>query len=393
MNKCRSRGVTTGFLLFAMSLAVVPSAWGGLFEKIGHVHAIEAGQSANELLIGAHDGLYVLRAEEGLKRIAAYQHDFMGLARTADGALLASGHPAGGGNLGLLRSDDSGRSWQKLSDGDGGPVDFHHLAVSSDAQVLYGVYKGLQRSDDGGRNWQRIGVAPDKLFNLAVSSINPDRLYAATRQGLLRSDDQGRSWLPAHSAQAPATYVRSENGQLTAFIVGQGLVTAKEDASEWRVIANPFGGQAPMDIAVVGNAQVALTSAQKLLESRDGGATWSAWGGEVVPSDPAAQRGKALFETNCQACHGYLGMGETLVWDERANSLAPALDDSAHAWHHTDEQLVETILNGSPQGSGRMVAWKEKLSADQAREIVTYLKTLWSARALECQGPKHMSCM
>lgn len=372
----------------------VTSAWGGLFDKVGHVHAIETGSSPDELLVGAHDGLYRLNAAGALERLSESKHDFMGLARGSRGELYASGHPEEGGNLGLLRSEDNGRTWRKLSDGHEGPADFHLLTVSSSSsQVLYGVHNGLQRSTDGGINWQRIGDAPDKLFHLAVSSVNPDRLYAATRQGLLRSDDQGKSWLPAHIAKAPATYVGSKGGRVTTFIVGQGLLTADESGSEWRVIANPFGGQVPVDMAAVGDKLAALTNALKLLESGDGGRSWQAWAGSSSNTSDATTRGKELFEANCQACHGYRGMGETLVWDERANSLAPALDDSAHAWHHTDEQLVNTILNGLPQGSGRMVAWKEKLNPEQVHDIVAFLKSLWGPRALECQGPKHMSCM
>lgn len=379
--------------MIGIALAAGP-AWSGVFDRIGHVHGIEAAQSGDALLVGAHDGLYRLRANGEFERVTAVKHDFMGLVSGAGGVLYASGHPADGGNLGFLGSEDDGVTWRKISDGHQGPVDFHYLAVSpTKSKVIYGIHGGLQRSGDGGQTWQQIAEAPNKLFYLAVSSISPDRLYAATRQGLLRSDDQGRSWLPAHRAQAPATYVAAANGKITAFIVGQGLVQAEENGTEWKILSNPFGGQVPIDVATLGGNLVALTNAYKLLESGDGGVTWRVWGGERIPESAAAQRGKALFEVNCQACHGYQGMGETLVWDERANSLAPALDDSAHAWHHTDENLVETILNGLPQGSGRMVAWKEKFSADQAGEIVAYLKTLWGTRAIECQGPKHMQCM
>lgn len=382
------------YCVVAFVVATTPTAWAGLFDSLGHVHAIAAGAQVSSLLIGAHDGIYRLEDDGGLDRVSQPRYDFMALAAAPGGVLYASGHPARGGNLGLVRSDDGGRTWSKVSDGLDGPVDFHYLAVSpSDGRVLYGVFKGLQRSADGGRSWERIGEAPQNLFHLAVSSVDPDRLYAATRQGLLYSYDQGRSWWPAHPDQAPATYVHADGGQVIAFIVGQGLTTKAEAASKWKVLANPFGGQVPVDLAQVGEREVALTNALKLLESRNGGSTWSAWGGDTQPEQPAARRGKALFEVNCQPCHGYRAMGETLVWDERANSLAPALDDSAHAWHHTDKQLVATILDGLPQGSGRMVGWRGRLSTDQARDIVAYLKTLWGPRALACQGPKHMQCM
>jgi len=68
------------------------------------------------------------------------------------------------------------------------------------------------------------------------------------------------------------------------------------------------------------------------------------------------------------------------------------LNDTSHAWHHSDEQLAQTILQGI-QRTNRMPAWKNVLTEKQAYDIVAYIKSLWSPRILACQGPKHMSCM
>ncbi len=112
------------------------------------------------------------------------------------------------------------------------------------------------------------------------------------------------------------------------------------------------------------------------------------------PDKQAVVRGEGLYKTYCQSCHGKRGVGEPGI----PNSIrqpeyftAPPLDDSAHAWHHTDEGMVKTILGGSPR-TKRMPAWKKAISEKQARDIVAYIKSLWSPRSLACQGPKHMSC-
>lgn len=113
------------------------------------------------------------------------------------------------------------------------------------------------------------------------------------------------------------------------------------------------------------------------------------------PDVESAKRGQALYETYCQACHGAQGVGEPVIpWSIRLPGYysAPALDDSQHAWHHSDEQLAHTILEGSPR-SDRMPGWKQLISHQDALDLVAYIKSLWGARALECQGPKHMSCM
>ena len=59
--------------------------------------------------------------------------------------------------------------------------------------------------------------------------------------------------------------------------------------------------------------------------------------------------------------------------------IAPALDDSQHAWHHSDDDLTAFVLNGSPR-TPRMPAWKGTLSEGQVRDIVAYIKSLCDAR-------------
>jgi mono/diheme cytochrome c family protein len=68
------------------------------------------------------------------------------------------------------------------------------------------------------------------------------------------------------------------------------------------------------------------------------------------------------------------------------------LNETSHAWHHGDEQLVRIILEGLRK-TDRMPALKGIISEKEAYDIVAYIKSLWSARIIACQGPKHMSCM
>lgn len=107
------------------------------------------------------------------------------------------------------------------------------------------------------------------------------------------------------------------------------------------------------------------------------------------------KRGNDLYVTHCQTCHGVNGVGGKPVNSMLRNPdwiVPPALDDSQHAWHHSDENLIEVILDGSPRTS-EMPAWKSTLSKQDAVDLVAYIKSLWSDRALSCQGPRHMSCM
>ena len=113
------------------------------------------------------------------------------------------------------------------------------------------------------------------------------------------------------------------------------------------------------------------------------------------PDDKSVAEGKTLYGQYCQSCHKERGVGEKPIpplLKAPGYLTAMPLNETSHAWHHSDEQLVETILNGL-QRTQRMPAWKGTLTERQARQIVAYIKSLWSDRILACQGPKHMSCM
>ena len=98
--------------------------------------------------------------------------------------------------------------------------------------------------------------------------------------------------------------------------------------------------------------------------------------------DPAqAARGKAVYEKYCLECHGVDGRGQPGDWrirDADGHFPPPPLDDSAHAWHHPTAVLLEVIREGSPQGQGKMPAWKDTLPEAEMQDVVAYIKSLWS---------------
>jgi mono/diheme cytochrome c family protein len=109
----------------------------------------------------------------------------------------------------------------------------------------------------------------------------------------------------------------------------------------------------------------------------------------------ADTRGEQLYLIHCVECHGAEGVGENpenVYAKDEFGYVAPPMDDTGHAWHHTDEQLTQMIMGGSPRNP-RMEGFKHVLNEEDAGDLVEYIKSLWSPYIREnCQGPKHMSC-
>lgn len=248
-----------------------------------HVHGLAVDRSdPSRLLIASHHGLHALDVETGLTvRISDHRDDLMGFVAdpTTPGAFLASGHPARGGNLGVIASSDGGVSWEKLSDGVNGPVDFHQMDISkADPAVVWGNHGGLQRSRDGGHSWERIADAPGGLIDIAASAVTPERLYAATEAGLFVSEAGASNWQPAHPAGAPVSFVEvTAEGMIHAFILGEGLVRRHEESDAWELLHPGFDERFLLyftaDPADPERA-FAATQLGEIIASEDGGRSW-----------------------------------------------------------------------------------------------------------------------
>jgi photosystem II stability/assembly factor-like uncharacterized protein len=119
-------------------------------------------------------------------------------------------------NGGVWKTDDAGRTWRPLFDGQ--PTQsIGALAVApSDPRVIYaGSGEGLQRPDlsvgdgiykstDGGETWEHLGLRDGQQIPMVlVDPSDPNRVFAAVlghpygpnaERGVFRSTDGGRTW-------------------------------------------------------------------------------------------------------------------------------------------------------------------------------------------------------
>ena len=254
--------------------------------QVSHIHGVGFDAAATEsIFLATHFGLFRASPDGTAIPLANDRNDYMGFTPdpTQAGRLFASGHPEGGGNMGVIVSSDGGATWTQLATGVGGPVDFHAMTVSrADPNTMYGLHRGVQVSRDGGLTWSVAGPGPDQVIDLAASPSQKDTLYAATVSGLMLSSDAGATFEVVGSTNVTATMVESSaDGSIYAFLAGAGLFKLSQADGEWAALASDFGDSYILHLAADLSDPahlVAITDKSEILESRDGGSTWAAFG-------------------------------------------------------------------------------------------------------------------
>jgi photosystem II stability/assembly factor-like uncharacterized protein len=254
--------------------------------EITHVHGIAVDpRDPSRLFLATHDGVFLASLDGTAERVSDDRNDYMGFTpHPGDtNTLYASGHPAGGGNMGFIVSRDGGLTWQQISAGAGGPVDFHAMDVSAaDPDVIYGLYGTIQVSRDGGQTWEIAGAPPGDVFDIAASAVTPDIVYAATRGGLMVSRDGARSWEATGPAGQPATMVQvAPNGSVYAFVYGTGLTKAPGVGLTWQPVSTGFGQGFLVHLAIDRSnpsRMFAVDNEGQVLASTDGGHNWASLG-------------------------------------------------------------------------------------------------------------------
>jgi mono/diheme cytochrome c family protein len=86
----------------------------------------------------------------------------------------------------------------------------------------------------------------------------------------------------------------------------------------------------------------------------------------------ALEEGQAIYERHCAGCHGPEGRGDGI----QAISLSPRPGNliSAQTSAKSDQDLLKIIANGRPRTA--MAAWNERLSDDEQRAVLAYIRSL-----------------
>ncbi len=105
-----------------------------------------------------------------------------------------------------------------------------------------------------------------------------------------------------------------------------------------------------------------------------------------TPTDPIAT-GQKVFASNCAACHGAGGVGQSNWHIRKADGTLPAppLNGEGHTWHHGDGLLYRIVSEGgaaleAPGLKSVMPAFGERLSHQEIVAVLTYVKSHWEGK-------------
>ena len=253
-------------------------------DRSPQINSLEYEQGSGALLLTTNRGFY--RIEDG--RATRIESEvttpdgsspvgrFLEIAAAEDGALLGSGHPDSkqklSGFLGLLRSEDAGRTWSSVSRY--AYADLHTIREIDGTIYAYDyVLPAVIVSPDGGTAWDERTAPPGaRVIDFAVDPSDPDQLLATSKRVIFRSTDGGESWTSAASADAPrlswpeaeALYRADEDGS---------VYESSNHGASWELVGRIDGS--PRALKAVGPEELyAALADATIVHSTDGGRNW-----------------------------------------------------------------------------------------------------------------------
>jgi hypothetical protein len=189
--------------------------------------------------------------------------------------MLGSGHPPSDSTLppalGLIRSDDAGKTWSSVSEL--GTADFHAIEPAEGRLIggLFGQAQVLVSTDEG-KTWE-MRAAPRPLVDLEVSPEDPRLWIATTADGVYISRDEGGTWRAIDPT--PNSYLAwPAQDRLYRHDPGGPMMLSTNAGESWKEVGSTSGEPQAL-VAADAMTLYAILIDGSVKQSADGGATWT----------------------------------------------------------------------------------------------------------------------
>jgi hypothetical protein len=193
------------------------------------------------------------------------------------GAAFGSGHSRGGTlpqNLGIMRTQDGGKTWQSLSGL--GEIDYHDVEIAGDLLVALRVDQGdVQVSRDGGRTFE-AQAAPTvaRALDITIDPGNADNWAVGTEQGTFISTNAGDSWRQRDTTFGARVAWAAPDKLYSAGLDGK-IRLSTDGGRSFEEVGGTIG-TGPKDFASGPDGELyAYVAGGKIRRSTDGGKTWT----------------------------------------------------------------------------------------------------------------------
>ena len=199
---------------------------------------------------------------------------------------------ASSGNTALLRTNDSGQTWQPIASS--GNLNNLSLLAAPSAQAVYaGSSSRIFKTINQGQSWQEVTPATGQIWR-SLSFVNSSTGWASTNSGaIFRTTDGGQSWTEPSpgqfDTQVHVLFQTPDRGYAAAF---RSFYQTDNGGADWQLLAAEafsthisalHATDSGFMLAVLGNTSFATT---------DGGTNWS----RIQPlSYTYSNRGAATF--------------------------------------------------------------------------------------------------
>ncbi|MFD8231653.1 F510_1955 family glycosylhydrolase [Streptomyces sp. NPDC059696] len=235
---------------------------------VSHIHGLGLDPSDQRLYVATHEGVYTPDASGDPQLVGDSKDDFMGFTVAEDNTFYASGHPTSGGNKGLIKSTDAGKTWTSLSLS--GESDFHALDHAHGTVYGYDATNALLRTTKDGTTW-KDGASLEAL-DIAVSPNDPGVVLATTAEGIARSTDGGKTF--TKGKEPVLAFLSWKAADALYGIDPAGALNRSNDGgTTWRKVSTAPGGR-PQALTAAGAEHILAATQDGVYESKDGGTTF-----------------------------------------------------------------------------------------------------------------------